>query len=94
VRVAMFALGSSRIELLEPTSETSPITKFLADRGGGLHHIALRTDALAPELDRLAERGVRLIDRQPRNGADGQKIAFVHPKAAQGVLLELTQHVE
>lgn len=91
VRVAMFALGSARIELLEPLSETSPICKFLQQRGNGLHHIALRTDDLKGELDRLDASGVRLIDREPRAGADHQQIAFVHPKASQGVLLELTQ---
>ena len=91
VKVAMFQLGSSRIELLEPLSEESPISKFLAQRGNGLHHIALRTHSLASDLDGLAEQGLRLIDRHPRLGAGGQQIAFVHPKASHGVLLELTQ---
>jgi methylmalonyl-CoA/ethylmalonyl-CoA epimerase len=91
VKVAMFQLGTSRIELLEPLSESSPISKFVQERGNGLHHIALRTHSLAGDLDRLAEGGLRLIDRHPRAGAGGQEIAFIHPKSSHGVLLELTQ---
>ena len=91
VRVACFRLGEARIELLEPTAEDSPISKFLQERGGGIHHIALRTDSVVEELARLGSSGVRLIDEKPRNGADGMQIAFLHPKSTQGVLLELTQ---
>ena len=91
VRVACFRLGESRIELLEPTADDSPISKFLSERGGGIHHIALRTDAVAEELGRLESTGVRLIDKAPRDGADGMKIAFLHPKSTQGILVELTQ---
>jgi methylmalonyl-CoA/ethylmalonyl-CoA epimerase len=91
VRVACFKLGGARIELLEPTAADSPISKFLAERGGGLHHVALRTETLSSELERLEGLGVRLIDKQPRDGADGMKIAFLHPKSTQGVLMELTQ---
>jgi methylmalonyl-CoA/ethylmalonyl-CoA epimerase len=91
VRVALFVAGSSRLELLEPTAEDSPISKFLAERGPGLHHIALRTDSIAEDLHSLAQQDVRLIDKQPRAGADGMQIAFLHPKSTGGVLLELTQ---
>lgn len=91
VKVACFDLGGVRLELLEPTSEDSPISKFLAQRGGGLHHVALRTDDVQAELQRVRDQGVRLIDEQPREGAGGMRIAFLHPKSTQGVLLELTQ---
>ncbi|MGE0490341.1 MAG: methylmalonyl-CoA epimerase [Vulcanimicrobiota bacterium] len=91
VKVAIFTLGASRIELLEPTAEDSPISKFLAKRGPGLHHLALRSTAVADDLHRLDEAGARLIDKSPRDGADGMRIAFVHPEATAGVLLELTQ---
>ena len=91
VRVACFKLGASRIELLEPTASDSPITKFLAERGSGLHHLALRSDCVTDELERLEGLGVRLIDKKPRDGAEGMKIAFLHPKSTQGVLMELTQ---
>lgn len=91
VRVAIFELGESRIELLEPTSPDSPISNFLDKRGPGLHHLALRTNALQQSLDQLAAGGVRLIDSKPRIGADEMQIAFVHPKSTHGVLLELSQ---
>lgn len=91
VRVAIFTLGPSRIELLEPTAADSPISKFLEKRGPGLHHIALRTDDINGQLRSLDQAQVPLIDKQPKDGADGMKIAFVHPKASGGVLLELSQ---
>lgn len=98
VRVACFDLGGIRLELLEPTAEDSPISKFLASRGSGLHHLALRTPDIQSELRRVQDQGVRLIDAVPREGAGGMQIAFLHPKSTQGVLLELTQpgqpHVE
>lgn len=97
VKVACFDLGGFRLELLEPTADDSPISKFLATRGGGLHHLAFRTPDVAAQLTEVEGKGIRLIDRQPRDGAGGMKIAFLHPKSTQGVLLELTQpgtHVE
>lgn len=92
VRVAMLPLGESRIELLEPTSDESPISKFLDKRGGGLHHIAIRVDDIEAALARLKEKGMRLIDESPRIGAEGCRVAFVHPSSANGVLLELVQN--
>lgn len=92
VRVAMLPLGESRIELLEPTSDESPISKFLDKRGGGLHHIAIRVDDIEAALARLKEKGMRLIDETPRIGAEGCRVAFVHPTSANGVLLELVQN--
>ena len=91
VRVAMLPIGESRVELLEPVSEDSPISNFLEKRGGGLHHVAVRVDNINAALERLKQQGVRLIDETPRIGAEGCLVAFVHPKAAGGVLLELVQ---
>lgn len=89
VRVAVFKVGSSKFELLEPTAPDSPISRFLATKGPGLHHVALTTDNLAQRLKDLRARDVRLIDEVPRPGAEGKEIAFLHPKASGGVLLEL-----
>jgi len=91
VRTAIIHVGESRIELLEPTAEDSPIEKFIAKRGEGIHHIALGVDNIEEHLKKLKEEGYRLIDEEPRIGAGGAKIAFVHPKAVTGVLLELCQ---
>jgi methylmalonyl-CoA epimerase len=91
VRVAMLPLGESRIELLEPTSDDSPISKFLEKRGGGIHHIAVEVDDIEAALAKLKARGMRLIDESPRMGAEGCLVAFVHPSSANGVLLELVQ---
>ena len=91
VRVAMLPIGESRVELLEPTSDDSPISKYVAKRGPGLHHITLRVDDIRAALARLKERGVRLIDDEPRPGAHGSLVAFVHPASAHGVLVELKQ---
>jgi methylmalonyl-CoA/ethylmalonyl-CoA epimerase len=91
VRVAFFPIGDTRIELLEPTADDSPIARFLEQRGPGLHHIAYRVDDLSATLAALRKAGVRLIDEAPRDGAHGMKIAFVHPKATGGVLTELCQ---
>jgi methylmalonyl-CoA/ethylmalonyl-CoA epimerase len=91
VRVAMLPLGESRIELLEPTSEDSPIAKFLEKRGPGIHHIAVRVPDIRASLASLKERGVRLIDETPRVGAGGCLVAFIHPSTTNGVLLELVE---
>jgi len=91
VRVAMLPVGESRIELLEPTADDSPISKFLEKRGGGIHHIAIEIDDIEAELRKLKDLGVRLIDEKPRIGAEGCLIAFVHPSSTHGVLLELVQ---
>ena len=91
VRTAIIHVGESRIELLEPTAGDSPIAKFIAKRGEGIHHIALGVDDIEKHLEELKAKGYRLIDEKPRIGAGGAKIAFVHPKAVTGVLLELCQ---
>lgn len=92
VRVAMLPIGESRIELLEPLSADSPVGKFLAKRGPGIHHVAIRVSDIRAALARLKEKGTRLIDETPRLGAGGCLVAFVHPSSANGVLLELVQH--
>ena len=91
VRVAMLPVGEPRIELLEPTGPGSPVAKFLEKRGAGIHHVAVRVDNIRASLARLKEKGARLIDESPRVGAGGCLIAFVHPSAAGGVLLELIE---
>ena len=91
VRVAMLPIGESRIELLEPTSADSPISKFLEKRGGGIHHIAVEVENIEESLAKLKAQGMRLIDEKPRIGAEDCLVAFVHPTSANGVLLELVQ---
>ena len=93
VRVAMLPIGESRIELLEATSSDSPISKFLEKRGPGIHHIAVRVDDIQAALTGLKQKGARLIDEEPRQGAGGCLVAFVHPSSTGGVLLELVQRV-
>jgi len=91
VRTAIIHVGESRIELLEPTADDSPIAKFIAKRGEGIHHLALGVEGIDEILNDLKNAGYRLIDERPRKGAGGAKIAFVHPKAVTGVLLELCE---
>lgn len=92
VRVAMLPIGESRIELLEATSADSPIARFLEKRGPGIHHIALRVEDIHVALSDLKQNGARLIDEEPRQGASGCLVAFVHPSSTGGVLLELVQY--
>jgi methylmalonyl-CoA/ethylmalonyl-CoA epimerase len=91
VLTAMLPVGESRVELLEPTGPDSPIAKFLQKKGPGLHHVAFRVTDLATALAELRNRGVTLIDAHPRRGAGGKLIAFLHPKATGGLLIELCQ---
>lgn len=91
VKVAFFSVGESRIELLEPTADDSPVARFLEKNGEGTHHVAYEVDDLLATLEKLKAAGVRLIDEAPRCGAHGTKIAFLHPKASGGVLTELCQ---
>jgi methylmalonyl-CoA/ethylmalonyl-CoA epimerase len=91
VRVAVFRLGESRLELLEATSEDSPIARFLSKRGQGIHHLTLAVHDLAGMLQKLASDGVRLIDHEPRRGAGNELVAFLHPSSTAGVLIELVE---
>jgi methylmalonyl-CoA epimerase len=91
VRTAFLPVGGTEIELLEPTSADSSVARFIEKRGEGLHHIAIRVDDIEAALAELKAEGIQLIDETPRNGAGGARIAFVHPKATHGVLLELCE---
>lgn len=91
VKTAFLPIDDSEIELLEGTSEDSPVSKFIAKNGQGIQHIAIRVADIEAALAELKEKGVRLIDEKPRIGAGGAKIAFLHPKVTGGVLLELCQ---
>jgi methylmalonyl-CoA/ethylmalonyl-CoA epimerase len=93
VRVAMLPVGEPRIELLEPTGADTPVARFLEKRGAGIHHIAVRVTDIRTSLARLKAQGVRLIDEEPRVGAGNCLVAFIHPSASGGVLLELVEHV-
>jgi methylmalonyl-CoA epimerase len=81
------------LELIEPRSDSSPVARFLARRGPGLHHIAYRVSDLRATLQHLNTQGFQLIDREPRSGARGHLVAFIHPKSTDGTLIELVQHV-
>lgn len=91
IKAAIIPVGESKIELLEATSPDSPVAKYIDSRGEGIHHIALQVSGLEDILKGLAASGVRLIDKEPRIGAGGNKIAFLHPKSTNGVLLELCE---
>jgi len=88
---AFLPVGESEIEILESTSPDGALAKFIESRGEGVQHIALRVDNIEAALKELKEKGVRLIDEKPRRGAGGARIAFIHPKSTNGVLLELSE---
>ncbi len=94
VRTAFLSVGNSNLELLEPTSPDSPIAKFIEKRGEGIHHICLRVDDLPAHLARLEQQGFRLINPQPVPGAHGCRVAFLHPAAGRGVLIELSEKMD
>jgi len=91
VKTAFFKVGQTKIELLESTDPEGPVGKFIENRGEGVHHIAFAVNGLQESLNELDEKGIRLIDKQPRKGAEGLNIAFLHPKATFGVLTELCE---
>ncbi len=91
VKVAFLQVGESKIELLEPISAESPIARFLEKNGPGIHHIAYEVEDIEVAISRLEQDGMRMIDRTPRSGAHGARIAFVHPKSSGGALTELCQ---
>ncbi len=91
VKTAFLPLGDTEVELLESTSPDGPIGKFIESRGQGIHHLAFKVDNVEKALEELKKQGIRLIDEKPRYGAGGAKIAFLHPKATNGVLIELCE---
>ena len=91
VKVCFIPSGDSEVELLESTSPDGPIAKFIEKNGEGIQHLALRVDNIEAALEELKAKGVRLIDEKPRYGAGGASIAFIHPKATGGILLELSE---
>jgi len=91
LKIALLDLGETKIELLEPMDKEGTIAKFLANRGEGIHHIALRVTEIEKMLEQLKKQGVTLIDEKPRKGAEGGKVAFIHPKSTKGVLIELCE---
>lgn len=92
VNVVKFKVGESTIELLEGTSEDSPISKFIEKKGEGIHHVAYESDNIVSDLSRLDTEGFELINKEPRTGSDNMQIAFVKPKSVGGVLTEICQH--
>ena len=91
-RIAAVVAGESLVELLEPAADESPIGRFVAKRGPGIHHVCFAVDDLDGTLERCRQAGVRLIDERPRIGAEGKRIAFLHPSATAGVLVELSEY--
>jgi methylmalonyl-CoA/ethylmalonyl-CoA epimerase len=91
VKTAFFKVGETKLELLEPTSEESAVAKFIEKKGEGVHHIAFRVDNVANALAECESKGVQLIDKTPRQGAEGLSIAFLHPKSTGGVLTEFCE---
>jgi methylmalonyl-CoA/ethylmalonyl-CoA epimerase len=91
VRVAFLQAGETKLELLEPMSEDSTIAMFIEKRGEGIHHVALGVESIEQRIAQMKEKGIRMIDEVPRPGAGGADIAFMHPKSAHGVLVELCE---
>ena len=91
VKTAFFMVGQTKIELLESTDPEGPVGKFIANKGEGVHHIAYAVEAVQPMIDSIATKGVQLIDKTPRKGAEGLNIAFLHPKSTFGVLTEICE---
>lgn len=91
VSTSFFKVGPNKIELLEATRDDSPIAKFIEKKGEGIHHIAFAVDDIDAEIKRLQEKGYRLINETPKDGADNKRIVFMHPKSSNGVLIELCQ---
>lgn len=93
VTTSFFKIGGSKIELLEATSPESPISRFIEKRGEGIHHIAFEVEDIHAEMQRLENEGFKLLNKEPKKGADGKLVCFIHPKSANGVLIELCQSI-
>lgn len=94
VKTAFLSVGDSNLELLEPTSPDSPIAKFIEKRGEGIHHLCFRVDNIEEHLERLKAAGYRLVNESPVPGAHGCRVAFLHPSAGNGVLIELSEKID
>jgi methylmalonyl-CoA/ethylmalonyl-CoA epimerase len=94
VKATFFKIGEGGIELLEPTSPDSTIAKFIEKRGEGVHHLSFEVDDIEKEIARLKAEGFHMVDEKPRIGADGYRIAFVHPKSTNGVLVEISERIK
>lgn len=94
VNTSFFQIGESKIELLEATNPTSPIARFIDKRGEGIHHLAFEVDDIYAEMQRLEKEGFRLLNEKPKRGADNKWVCFLHPKSANGVLVELCQEIK
>jgi methylmalonyl-CoA/ethylmalonyl-CoA epimerase len=94
VMTSFFQVGPNKIELLEATKEDSPIAKYIEKRGEGVHHIAFEVEDIRAEMKRLKEDGFRLLSEEPKRGADNKMVAFIHPKSANGVLVELCESIK
>jgi methylmalonyl-CoA/ethylmalonyl-CoA epimerase len=94
VKVAFIQAGETKLELLEPVSSESAVAKFIEKRGEGIHHVALGVESIEARISEMKEKGIRMIDEEPRPGAGGAQIAFMHPKSASGVLVELCEKKE
>ena len=93
VATSFFKIGPNKIELLEATKEDSPIAKFINKRGEGIHHIAFEVKDILAEMERLEKEGFTLLNKKPKRGADNKLVCFIHPKTANGVLIELCQSI-
>ncbi|MCS0672358.1 methylmalonyl-CoA epimerase [Cytobacillus firmus] len=91
VKVAFIKAGETKLELLEPTSEESPIAKFIEKRGEGLHHVALGVDSIQERINQMKEQGIRMLQDEPKIGAGGAHVAFMHPKSTGGILYEFCE---
>ena len=91
VKVAFIKAGETKLELLEPTSEESPIAKFIEKRGEGLHHVALGVDSIQERINQMKEQGIRMLRDEPKIGAGGAQVAFMHPKSTGGILYEFCE---
>ncbi|MGN1399982.1 MAG: methylmalonyl-CoA epimerase [Bacillus sp. (in: firmicutes)] len=94
VKVAFLNAGNTRLELLEPLSGTSPVAKFIDKRGEGIHHLALGVNSIEERIAEVREKGIKMINEEPKKGAHGAKVAFLHPKAAGSVLFEFCERTE
>ncbi|WP_264738492.1 methylmalonyl-CoA epimerase [Cytobacillus firmus] len=91
VKVAFIKAGETKLELLEPTSEESPIAKFIEKRGEGLHHVALGVDSIQERINQMKEQGIKMLQDEPKIGAGGAQVAFMHPKSTGGILYEFCE---